>query len=331
MVTQKVLSPDAVLKGYWRNNDRFADLFNQIFFNGEEIILPEDLSDAATDEADMLLADKTVIAVSRLRDLLKHYGPDVVLALFNIENQMSIHYAMPVRTMQNDALDYTRQCKMIEQEHRRRNELGAGAEFLSGMTSDDRILPVLSLIIYYGEEPWHGPENLWDIMDIPEVIKPFINDYHIHVFQVRDGSRYSFRNQDNKDFFMLISEFYNQEGRFTISEFSEKHPDMTIYWETAAAVGAATGTTKLIKYALKNEGKRLNMCTALQGLIDEGVSQGLSQGLSQGRKEGRDETIIKTVRMLRKMNLSPYTISTNLKDSFQLSDDEIQKYFAEIK
>ena len=130
---------------------------------------------------------------------------------------------------------------------------------------------------------------------------------------------------------MLISEFYNQEGRFKISEFREKHPDMDVYWETVAAVGAATGTTKLIKYALKNEGKRLNMCTALQGLIDEGVSQGLSQGLSQGRKEGRDETIIKTVRMLRKMNLSPYTISTNLKDSFQLSDDEIQKYFAEIK
>lgn len=32
------LKPDVVLKDYWRNNDRFADLFNQVFFNGEDLL-----------------------------------------------------------------------------------------------------------------------------------------------------------------------------------------------------------------------------------------------------------------------------------------------------
>ncbi len=331
MTKQKVLPPDAVLKSYWRNNDRFADLFNQIFFNGEALISPEDLSDAATDEADMLLEGETVTAISRLRDLFKRYGSQIVLALFNVENQMSIHYAMPVRFMQNDALDYTKQCKAIEQEHRRQNDLKSGAEFLSGMTADDRIAPILSLLIYYGEEPWDGPNNLWDIMDIPDAMKPYINDYHIHVFQVKDSLQYSFQNQDNRDFFMLISEFYNQKGRFKISEFREKHPDMDVYWETVAAVGAATGTTKLMKYALKNEGKRLNMCTALQGLIDDGIAQGRKtgreEGIKTGRQKERDEIIAETVRHLKGMNI-PAPVFSALAESFHLSEEELHKYLS---
>ncbi len=130
---------------------------------------------------------------------------------------------------------------------------------------------------------------------------------------------------------MLISEFYNQEGRFKISEFREKHPDMDVYWETVAAVGAATGTTKLIKYALKNEGKRLNMCTALQGLIDESVAKGRKEGLKtgrrQGRKTGRDEAIAETVRILKRLNVPDQTILSTLAESFHLSEDELKKFF----
>ncbi len=31
---------DAVLKEFWRVNERFADLFNTVLFGGEEIICP---------------------------------------------------------------------------------------------------------------------------------------------------------------------------------------------------------------------------------------------------------------------------------------------------
>ena len=32
------LSPDTVLKNYWNNNEQFADLFNGVLFDGEQII-----------------------------------------------------------------------------------------------------------------------------------------------------------------------------------------------------------------------------------------------------------------------------------------------------
>lgn len=30
------IKPDVTLKDYWRDNYRFADLFNQVFFGGEK-------------------------------------------------------------------------------------------------------------------------------------------------------------------------------------------------------------------------------------------------------------------------------------------------------
>lgn len=34
----KRLKPDAVLKEYWKNNERFADFFNAVLFGGREVI-----------------------------------------------------------------------------------------------------------------------------------------------------------------------------------------------------------------------------------------------------------------------------------------------------
>lgn len=320
----KTLKPDPVLKGYWRNDSRFADLFNQVLFNGEERIQPEDLSDLDTDESNVLMEGDEMLAISRLRDLVKKFTPGIELAILGAENQMEIHHAMPVRNMLNDSLHYTKECKSIEQEHRKTNDLSGSADFLSGMTAHDRITPIITLIIYYGEEAWSGPDSLWDMMDIPDAFKPYIDNYHIHVFQVRNGDNYTFKNPDNKDFFTLISEFYNHSSRFKINEFREKYPDMTIYWETLAAVGAATGTTKLIKYALTHKGGRMNMCTALQGLIDEGRID----GRLEGHREGIEESIEKTVLILKELGIPKNIIYSKIVENFDLSKDDLPKYLS---
>ncbi len=38
----KRLKPDAVLKEYWKNNERFADFFNAVLFDGREVIQRND-------------------------------------------------------------------------------------------------------------------------------------------------------------------------------------------------------------------------------------------------------------------------------------------------
>lgn len=57
------LKPDTVLKNYWRNNDRFADFFNAVLFEGKQVIRPEELEDEDTEESSVLehRTDKLVI------------------------------------------------------------------------------------------------------------------------------------------------------------------------------------------------------------------------------------------------------------------------------
>ena len=48
------IKPDTILKNFWRDNRHFADLFNAVFFNGEQVLKPQDLTEADTDVSSML-------------------------------------------------------------------------------------------------------------------------------------------------------------------------------------------------------------------------------------------------------------------------------------
>lgn len=39
------MKSDVIFKEFWRNNERFADLFNVVVFGGREVIKPEILQD----------------------------------------------------------------------------------------------------------------------------------------------------------------------------------------------------------------------------------------------------------------------------------------------
>jgi hypothetical protein len=41
-------------------------------------------------------------------------------------------------------------------------------EFLSGFRKEDRLIPIITAVIYVGAEPWTGPRCLFDMMDIDD-------------------------------------------------------------------------------------------------------------------------------------------------------------------
>lgn len=178
-----------------------------------------------------------------------------------------------------EALDYTKQCKELEQTHRKNKDLGNLDEFLSGIALEDKINAAITLVIYYGEKDWDGPTCLSDMMQIPKAFQSLFNNHHIHLLQVKEAKKYQFENKDNQDFFMLIQEFYNNNGKIDIDKFKIKYPNLDVYWETLAAIGAATGSKKLVEYALENEGGHVNMCTALENLKEEGKIEGRKEGI----------------------------------------------------
>ena len=65
------LKPDIVVKGYWRNNEQFADFFNAVLFDGKEIIKPYELEDIDAEESSILEHREYAESIGALRDNVK--------------------------------------------------------------------------------------------------------------------------------------------------------------------------------------------------------------------------------------------------------------------
>ena len=57
MAIKNNVKPDTVLKTFWKNNQRFADLFNTVLFEGNPILKPNDLKEADTDVSSIIKYD----------------------------------------------------------------------------------------------------------------------------------------------------------------------------------------------------------------------------------------------------------------------------------
>ena len=56
-----------------------------------------------------------------------------------------------------DALQYDKQVKRAAQRHRQDKDKPTRDEFLSGFTKEDRLTPVITLVVYFGDQKWDAP------------------------------------------------------------------------------------------------------------------------------------------------------------------------------
>ena len=110
---EQMSKKDTVTKAFMRENTVFADAFNYLIFNGKKVIQPEQLQELDTTELVQLIAkgkNNKNESVQKYRDILKATvimeDENADYLLLGIENQTEIHYAMPVRNMIYDALQY---------------------------------------------------------------------------------------------------------------------------------------------------------------------------------------------------------------------------------
>lgn len=271
------LKPDIVMKQYWQDNERFADLFNTVLFQGKEMIKPDELTDKPEGVSGVITSKSMMQTFPRYRDVLKQSkNRGVSFAILGIENQMKVHYAMPLRAMLYDGLTYQKQCDELAKKYKQTKELKA-AEFLSHMKQEDRLQPVLSIVLYYGAEPWDGAKTLTDMLDVSVELKPFINDYHMCLVEVARNN-IVLKNHDNINFFEAVelfqrSDITEEERIFRIQEFSNTHSysrDVTI------AVAAVTDNRDILDN-LDSEGE-IDMCTLYEYCRTKGREEGREEG-----------------------------------------------------
>ena len=270
---------DSKAKEYLSDNTRFSEICNYVLFDGEKVIKPEDLKECDTTEVLSVFGiDKKQIVKQKWRDLLKsvsvkHTGQMYVI-LIGAEAQTDIHYAMPVKTMIYDALNYGEQVNEAKKRHRKNRDYRSSDEFLSGFTLDDKLTPVITITLYLGTTQWDGPRSLAEMMpQMDERILPFINDYRINLLNPLEITDFSKFETGLRPLFELLKNASDEEK---LNELITKDDTFTrVDVETVAAINLFVGTD--IKYDEKEE--VVNMCKAW----DDHKKRGIQEGMKQGR------------------------------------------------
>lgn len=98
--------------------------------------------------------------------------------------------------MIGDAFSYLKEYNEIAAKNRKDKDFTTSDEFLSNMKKTDRLHPVISLCVYYGENPWDGPLCLMDMLEIPDKIRTLVSDYKMNLIELRTSGALKFHDSD---------------------------------------------------------------------------------------------------------------------------------------
>lgn len=282
-----LLKADTITKDYVKDTRIFADIFNYYIYGGRQVILPEQLTERdSTKIALPYGADGAVVPAQKFRDVQKLYAAmtdgKMEYVLYGAENQTEIHYAMAVKNNLYDALEYAGQVEEAAKSHRKemKRKKGQGeihaegdrkilntGEFLSGFWSEDRLIPSITVTIFFGSEEWDGPLSLFEMMDVsdPDVLA-CMDNYHVRLIapaQMSDDEIMKFQSSLREVMF-FIKYSKDKENLSRILAANEER-----FWEVERrAVDVIEAITNSgIKYDESEE--VVNVCQAIQEMRKE--------------------------------------------------------------
>ncbi len=274
---------DSKAKEYLSDNTRFSEICNYVLFDGERIIKPEELKEQdSTEILSIFGIDKKQIIKQKWRDLLKSvsikYTGNMYVILIGIEAQTDVHYAMPVKNMIYDALNYGDQVNEVRKLHNQQKDYKKSEEFLSGFTSEDKLTPVITITLYLGTGEWNAPRSLIDMMPkIDERVLPFINDYKINLLNPSDITDFTKFRTGLRPLFEVLK---NARDELRLNEvISSDETFKNVDVETVAAINLFAG----MDIKIEKEDEVLNMCKAWDEHKNRGIQEGIQAGIQEGR------------------------------------------------
>lgn len=316
------LKPDIVVKNYWRNNEQFADFFNAVLFDGKEIIKADELEDIDTEESSILEHKDYAESIGAARDNVKIRKKSTIynveLVILGMEGQERIHYAMPMRVMGYDYGTYKKQYDDNAKKYKNANGMSRD-EYMSKMKKMDKFIPVITIVVYYGENPCDGALSLHEMLNIPKEVEPFVNDYKMHLIEARKNNL-KLHNINNIDLFNLLEILLNKDEKLketkekAIQYASEHDVDKSVIMTVAGAANC-----KMDYDMIAGKGS-VDMCT----VFEETRFEGRLEGRLEGKLEGRAEEIIETGH---EFGLSEEEILIRLQKKLDVSLQKAQEYF----
>ena len=285
---------DTITKDYMQDKDIFADAFNFLLYGGRQVIKPEQLRPLDTTSIVLPYGeDGQLVPIQKYGDVMKMVtameDDKAAYMLLGIENQSEIHYAMPVRNMLYDAIQYVAQVEDTARSHKMGDKMPeTRAEFLSGFYKTDKLLPVITLTLYFGADEWTAPKDLHSMLSADKEILPFVDNYHLHLIapaEIADNEFTKFHTE-----LSLALRFIKQsKNKNKLKELiNEDTSFRSVSKKTADLVNVVTKSN--LHYDDREE--RVDMCEAIEGIRNDARAE----GIEKGRVEGTLKTLISLVK-----------------------------------
>lgn len=312
-------------------NDVFADIFNNLVFGGHTVLVENQLSPLPA-ESFSRMQDGSLRQGTR--DILKITQTNERYRLIcGLENQTGRDNTMPQRVMGYDFAAYEDQIRQIISANR---ATGAPA-YGKRIHDDQKLAPVITIVLYYGSSPWNHPLCLHDMLkfspDQEHLIKPYVANYPLNIIHIRSLPP-EVRSRLTSDF-RLIAEYLaccdskeQLEAVMTDQLHTICHPEE--FLDALSAISQDPRYRRLAQDLNSHSEKesschpdfqrkeRFTMYMIAEELENRGIKKGIEQGIEQG--------ILAMIQLCTDLNLPRAQTSDNLIRRFQLTPEKAEAF-----
>ena len=244
-------------------NDVFADFVNGIMFDGKDVVKEGELVDLSGwshykgDDSKHRFQDRDVVKLWKKEN--------VVISLIGIENQDIPDKNMVFRVLSYDGASYRTQ--LVEEESRKRKKNAS----IDGELQD--IFPVITFVIYYGEEEWRHETTLHKRLNLDSELKHYVSDYSINLIDLKKLSEDDI-NKFKKDF-KLIADYMVKGSKHKADRIDLNHPE-----EVSELILRLTGEELPFEVECEEGGK--NMEKFFEPMFERAEARGEARGKAEG-------------------------------------------------
>lgn len=293
-------------------DDVFADIVNVLLFGGDRLVKETELvnlKERSQYKADGALHEQE-------RDVIKLWqNCELRLAVLGIENQTAVDEDMVFRVLGYDGSSYRQQLFNAENKSTKKQRY-----------------PVITLVLYFGFTRHWEKHTLYDILAVPEKLRPYVNDYHINVFEIAwlTEEQVALFQSD----FKFVADYFVQmrkNRQYIPSEETIHHVDAIL-----KMMAVLTGNKKFEDAQNRTGHKdRKGEVASMRTFLDDAWDEGLEQGLM--------ERLIRQVykKMLRGQNLAQIAMETEEEEETvreiydvinrSLPEFDVKKVYLELK
>ncbi len=182
----------------------------------------------------------------------------VCIAFLGFENQTKYDKDMPLRVIGYD-----------------------GASYREQLSKDERY-PVITMVLYFGNEHWGKVRSLFDAVEVPLELEGYVNDYHLNVFEIAHLTEEQIGYF--KGDFGIVADFFVH--RRTNPDYRPSDPKAFKHVdELLKLLSVITGDTRFESTLGDGKERPRNMCEVLDRVEARGRAEGRAEGFAEGQLE----------------------------------------------